>query len=119
MEAQAQQVTHEAERIAGLTVALIALWVILFSALLCVVAVVLYNTRSESVPNPPLERQVMLGRDEVSNVRIDLIATSERGRKLKAEQRKRLSQFEWVDRSRGLVRVPVDVAMDLELSERK
>jgi hypothetical protein len=41
------------------------------------------------------------------------IAHAERGLALKSQQRKMLSRYGWVDRDAGVVRIPIERAMDL------
>jgi hypothetical protein len=118
MEAHAPQVTHEAERIARVTITLTALWVLLFSAALGVIAVVVFNTRSR-FDAPAEGRALPRPRAEVANVRTDLFGAVGEGEARKAAQRRRLSQFEWVDEQHGVIRVPIDVAMELELAEQR
>jgi hypothetical protein len=55
----------------------------------------------------------------VSNIRTDLYeGRPGRGELDKARQRRALHQFSWVDRERGLVRIPIERAIDLELAEQ-
>ena len=68
MEAHVPQVTHEAERFARLPIALTAIWVLLFSGILSVIAVWVFFARSQNLPPPPAARAQPRG--EVSNVRV-------------------------------------------------
>jgi hypothetical protein len=114
------QLTHEAERFARATIAFTAIWVLVFSGILAVVAVFVFNARIRGLPQSqaPVVRAQAQPRGEVSNVRVDLFAPQGPGQALKAEQQRRLSQYGWVDRQAGLVHVPIDVAMELELAEQ-
>src|SRR4051812_5513420 len=42
-----------------------------------------------------------------------LIETTRRGLDLENAQRERLDRYEWVDRDRGIARIPIERAMDL------
>lgn len=117
MEAHLPQVTHEAERFSRITIAFTAAWVLVFSGILAVIAVVVFNRSSRSLEPPAPARAQAVLRGEVSNVRMDLFRAQGAGQALQAEQARRLSQYGWVDRQAGLVHVPIDVAIDLELAE--
>ena len=117
MEAHVPQVTHEAERFSRVAISLIAICVVVFSTILAVVAVVLANARTRGLETAVPERTAQ-PREVISNVRVDLFSTDGAGRALHAAQARRLSQYGWIDRQRGVVHVPIDVAMDLELAER-
>lgn len=55
---------------------------------------------------------------EVSHVSSELFRRPAAGERLKQQQRKTLEHYGWVDRQHGIVRVPIDVAMDLVLKEQ-
>lgn len=55
---------------------------------------------------------------EVSNVSSELFRRPAAGELLKQRQQKQLQRYGWVDRPRGVVRVPIDVAMDLVAKEQ-
>lgn len=42
-----------------------------------------------------------------------------RGLELRAEQNKRLGEYGWVDRSAGVVRIPIERAMELRVQEQR
>ena len=60
-------------------------------------------------PSPPTAPPRIMG------VRQTPIEGPAEGQQLRAEQRQQLDSFGWADRSRGLVRIPIDEAMRLEL----
>lgn len=47
------------------------------------------------------------------------LAHSEELEALRSQQRARLSEFEWVDRSRGIVQIPLDKSMDIAAEQGK
>ena len=116
--AEAQPLTHEAERVSRMPVVWTTIWALLFAAVLSVVAVLLFHARSGMIAPaaaPPAPARPLR---EVSNVRSDLFRREGIGQELKQRQLHRIEQYEWLDRSRGLVRIPVDVAIDLEAAEQ-
>jgi hypothetical protein len=54
---------------------------------------------------------------ERSNVHEELFSSRGRGQVLMRAQRQELGRFAWVDPERRIVRVPIDVAMDLVVRE--
>jgi hypothetical protein len=54
---------------------------------------------------------------ERSNVHEELYSQLGQGQLLQSEQRERLGHFAWVDRDKRVVSVPIDVAMDMVVSE--
>ena len=117
--AKTQPLTHEAERLPGTPVVLTTIWVLIFAAVLCVVAVVLFHARSGTIaPAASVPAPAQPVRD-VSNVRTDLFRREGVGQELKRRQLRALEQYGWADESRGLVRIPIDVAIDLELAEQR
>lgn len=112
--AELQPASQEAERVgSGITLGITG-WVILFGVLLCVAASLILTartrtlSRAESVPAAPRPEA------EVSNIRTELFRSPLAGERLKAEQRRKLGAFGWVDRERRVVRIPIEDAMDLE-----
>jgi hypothetical protein len=100
--------------------ALVLLWVILlpFLVVLAFVAKELFDAASRTA-----EAQGVAQRPEpvaeVSSVRSSLFRRPAAGEVLNAEQRKTLRRFSWVDRQRGVVRVPIDVAIELVAKESR
>jgi hypothetical protein len=60
---------------------------------------------------PPAPREV--GRAKIGMVEQQPFERTRTGPEWKAEQRRRLDGYGWVDRKEGLVHIPVDRAMDL------
>jgi hypothetical protein len=68
-----------------------------------------FHSWSRSGPEaPPLPARAQVGIVEQT-----LIERTERGLDARAAQRETLTHFGWVDRSRGLAKIPIDQAMDL------
>ena len=44
---------------------------------------------------------------------------AERGLELRAAQKKRLREYGWVDRGAGMVRIPIERAMELRIQEQR
>jgi len=57
--------------------------------------------------------------DRVSDVHAELFRRPLAGELLKQQQQKVLGRYGWVDRTHGVVRVPIDVAMELVASGAK
>lgn len=55
----------------------------------------------------------------VGGVRQTMIADERAGQKLNRRKRIELEQYEWADRQRGLVRIPIERAMDLVIAEQR
>ena len=55
---------------------------------------------------------------QVANVRQELFQVAHPRPNMRTQQTKQLESFEWVDRRQGLVRVPIDVAIDLLIARR-
>jgi hypothetical protein len=56
---------------------------------------------------------------EISNVHAELFERPLAGERLQQQQRKTLDRYGWVDRERGIVRVPIDVAIELVAKDAK
>jgi hypothetical protein len=53
---------------------------------------------------------------QISRVRQTLIARDREGARMRDRVRRDLERYEWVDRERGIVRIPIDRAMELRAS---
>lgn len=112
--AELQPASQEAERIGpGMTLGVTG-WVVSFGVLLCFVAALMLAARSRTLEPAASVSAAQRPESEVSNVRSELFRGPAAGERLKAAQRARLTQFGWVDRDQKIVRIPIDVAMDLE-----
>jgi hypothetical protein len=124
MKAQASDVshhiTHEAERIARAPIVWVAIWATVFSIVLAVVALILFHVRSNTIEGNVSAGEPRPGQpvQPVSSIRTNLFHYQPGdGTKDKARQRRELEHFGWVDREQGIVRIPIDTAIDLELAE--
>lgn len=114
-----QPASQENEQIGvGLTLT-VTIWVVVFGCILSVVAGLVLAARSRSLPHAPAATAPARPDAEVSNVRAELFSDPGAGERLKADQLNALKGYGWVDRARGTVRIPIDVAMDLETKEPK
>lgn len=50
---------------------------------------------------------------QIGTVETTLIATTERGLTLRAEQKEALTHYGWVDQDAGIGRIPIDIAIDI------
>jgi hypothetical protein len=62
--------------------------------------------RAGAKPPPPAPAQI-------GTVETTLIDVTERGVKLRADERQALDRYGWVDRDAGLARIPIERAMDM------
>jgi hypothetical protein len=109
-----QPASQEADQIRARLPLGITAWVLVFGALLCVVAVLVLLARSHTLERAPSVASVQRPEPEVHNIRTELFRSGGAADRLKADQRRALQHYGWVDRQRGIVRIPIDVAMDLE-----
>jgi hypothetical protein len=113
----AHHITHEAERIARAPIVWVGIWAIAFSIVLGVVALILFHVRSNTIEGNVSAGEPRPGQP-VSSIRTNLFHYQPGdGTKDKARQRRELERFGWVDREQGIVRIPIDTAIDLELAE--
>lgn len=107
--------SQEVERVGpGITLSITG-WVLLFGILLSAVAAVVLTARGRTLTRAHTVSAPERPEPEVSNVRSELFRSSTAGEQLKAEQRKKLERFGWVDRQQRVVRIPIDLAMELEV----
>ena len=100
-------------------VLLAALLVLSISAVLVVWAVSASRAHEAALrPSGGFPEQHLGPRHMVARVRQDLFG-EQRGKSFNAERRAELESWGWVDPGRGLVRVPIDVAIDLVASGRR
>jgi hypothetical protein len=109
-----QPSSQESERIGSGWTLGITVWVLIFGALLSIAAGLLLSARSRTLRVAPSMSRAVRPEPEVSNVRTELFAGAGAGERLKAEQRATLRHYAWVDRQGGIVRIPIDVAIELE-----
>ena len=102
----------------GLTLS-VTVWVVVFGSILSIVAGLVLAARLRSLEHAPAASAPARPDAEVSNVRSELFRYPGAGERLKADQLHALDGFGWVDRERGMVRIPIDVAMELESKEPK
>ncbi len=99
--------------------ALVITWTVLLPLLvvLAVVASALFRASSRKHAAQGVEEPPEPG-GEVSNVHTELFRRPAAGELLKERQKKTLERYGWVDQQRGIIRVPIDVAMDVVAKER-
>jgi hypothetical protein len=121
MKAQAsdvsRQITHETERIARAPIVWTSMWVLVFAVVLGVVALILFHVRSNTIEGDVSAGEPRPGQS-ASSIRTNLFQYQPGdGTADKARQRRDLERFGWVDREHGIVRIPIDTAIELELAE--
>jgi hypothetical protein len=90
--------------------------VLVFSALLCVAAQMLLGARMAALgPHLPTRSAGLSAAMPAPNpnVRRELFGGPGAGQQLKARQREQLRSYGWVDRQHGVIRIPIEVAIDL------
>jgi hypothetical protein len=114
---EARAVTHEAERIARKAIVWVSAGVIAFAIVLGGIALLLFEVRRAAIGARIEDSQPQPGR-VVSDVRTDLFHPHAGAGDLdKIRQRRDLEHFSWVDREHGILRIPIDTAIDLQLAE--
>jgi hypothetical protein len=110
-------VTHEAERFSRGPILWAGTWSIVFAIVLGVIALILFHLRSDAIEGNVSAGEPRPGQP-VSTIRTSLFHYQPGdGTADKARQRSDLNRFGWVDRERGIVRIPIETAIDLELAE--
>jgi hypothetical protein len=92
----------------------IGLATVMVGLALCVVAYLIMWGRERALrPSMHFPERDAPAPHAVSGVREELFELAHPAPDLKARQRASLSKYGWVDRSRGLVRIPIERAMDV------
>jgi len=107
---------QEEERLDGvwLVITLVGLAALLAGLSLTVVLLLRSSTRgaiAASVASPPEQSS------SVGGLHSELFARPAAGELLKQQQRAELDRYGWVDREHGIVRLPIDVALDVVARE--
>jgi hypothetical protein len=110
--------SQEIERVPrGNTLGLL-LGTLLFGTLLCFAAAWLLSARMGTLHTAVGSAAAVRPQLEVDGVQMKLSAQPGAAQQLQARQREALQGYGWVDRPRGIVRIPIEVAIDLESQER-
>lgn len=112
-----QPASQESEHIGVGVILSVTIWVLIVGGILSVIAGFVLSVRSKSLPHAPAATAAARPEPEVSNVRAELFSNPGAAERLKAQQLHALEHYGWVDREHGIVRIPIDVAMDLESKE--
>jgi hypothetical protein len=112
-----QPVNQENEQVNRRLTLGVMLWVIVFGVLLSGAARLLLSVRSDRLEHARAASAPQPIAAEVSAVHNRPFRAQAEGQERKAAQRHRLQSYGWVDREHGLVRIPIDVAIDLEVEE--
>jgi hypothetical protein len=115
--ADLQPTSQESEHIGPALTLSVTIWVLIIGGGLSVIAGLLLSARSHTLEHAPSATAPARPDAEVSHVHSDLFSLPGAGESLKARQLQGLENYGWVDRSRGIVRIPIDVAIELESQE--
>ncbi len=98
----------------------VLLGALLLAVLLCVLAYLLLGARESALrPGRDFPEQRRGAPRQVSDVRAATFAVSARVPSLNEEERARLDGYAWVDRSAGVVRIPIKRAMEILMKEER
>ncbi len=110
---------QEEDRVPAWKVLLACAATLVISAVMVTWAVTANDAREAALRPSGVFLERWLGpRHEVAGVREDLFG-EHRGRSVLGRQRAVLSRYGWVDRARGVVRIPIDQAIDLVVEGRR
>jgi hypothetical protein len=108
------QVPRQEDMLARPLILRIMLVTVTLGISLCIVAyLVLWGRERELRPSMQFPERDLPAPHTVAGVRQAPFALAHRRPTVFDQQRAALSSYQWVDRSRGLVRIPVERAMDL------
>ncbi len=94
--------------------------ILIISAVMVVWAVLAVRAKERELrPSGQFPERELGPRREVQAVQQDLFGDLGLAEILAREQRRELDRYSWVDRDKGVVRVPVDAAMDAVVEEGK
>ncbi len=100
----------EEDRVPGRAIAITAIVALAVGAIGVGAAggILRFESNGRPSPPPPVHASPQIGIVEQT-----LIGATRRGLDERAKQKDALTRFGWVDRKRGIVRIPIDRAMDL------
>jgi hypothetical protein len=110
--ARHEEVAYAPEALPWRFIVRVLIATVAFSTALCFVAYVLWRERVIAL-GAPLEGRRLGVPHEVSAVRQELFRAATPPPPLWEEQRRALDEYRWVDRSAGIVTIPVEQAIDL------
>jgi hypothetical protein len=107
-------VRHEREGVSGLAVAAAFVGTLVFGTGLALAAAALTTVGARALrPSGIFGERALPAPDRVADIRQTLFDQPQSGAALRERQRRELDHFGWVDRGRGLVRLPIGAAIDL------
>jgi hypothetical protein len=106
-------VTHEPDRLSGRAIAISSAILVVFVTVCLVVAVDLTRAFAKHVVLPDSAPP----KPELGMIEQTPIRETQGGLDAVAEQRRSLESWGWVDRGRGVARIPIERAMDLVAAE--
>jgi hypothetical protein len=109
-------VTYEEDRVPARLILRVLTGLVAVSVGLCIVAYLLVVMREEQLrPERRFPEKALGPPRRIAEVRAEPFDLPRPAPSLSERQRARISSYGWVDDQRGLVRIPVDAAIDLEL----
>lgn len=113
-----EDVFQEPDQLPRVLLLRIAVGTVAVGLSLCVIAYLLLRAREYSLqPSASLSGATLPPPHRVGQVRSELFTITDPKPTPLEEKRRTLEQYGWIDRSRGIVHVPIDVGMDLVLTE--
>lgn len=106
--------TQASTRMSAGRILLVTGAVLSFALLLCFAAKWLLAARTRTLSAATHAGSPVRPLATVGEVRMQLFKDEGAGEKLKAEQRSEAQHYRWVDRTQGIVQIPIDVAIELE-----
>ncbi len=115
-----EDVFQEPDQLPRVLLLRIALGTVVVGLSLCIIAYLLLRAREYSLqPSASFSGGSLPPPHRVGQVREELFTITDPKPTPLDEQSKTLQHYGWIDRSRGIVHVPIDVGMDLVLAERR
>ena len=111
---QLQPVSQEVEGVSSGRTLGVTLGVLVFGALLAIAASWLLALRAHGLEHAANVHEAPRPEPSVSHVQSELFRGPLAGERLRAAQHDKLEHYGWVDREHKLVRIPIDVAIELE-----
>lgn len=113
-------VFQEPDRLPRVLLLRIALGTVVVGLSLCIVAYLLLRAREQMLrPSSSLSDASLPAPHRVGQVRQELFTIAAPKPTPLEEQAQAIEQYGWVDRGRGIVRVPIEVGMDLVLDDAR
>ena len=112
------EVAYMDDVVPRLLVLRVLLWAGVFSIALCVIAYLLMVANERAIrPDRKFPERYLPAPHEVANVRQEPFSPATPASTLNDDERVLLRSYGWVDRQKGLVRIPIDRAVELMMNQ--